>query len=45
MPHFREPPETLTSDDPVEIRDILELIRINWKDYIPGENSKGVYGI
>ena len=46
LPHFKETRlKLITSSEPDEIREILEYIRNNWKGYIQGENSKGVYGI
>lgn len=46
LPHFKETRfKLLTSLDINEIKDILYYIKEEWKDYIPGENNKGVYGI
>lgn len=46
LPHFKETRfKLLTSLDVSEIREILYFIKREWKDYIPGENNKGVYGI
>lgn len=46
LPHFRETRlKLLTSVDVDEIRDLLSFIREEWKDFTPGENTKGVYGI
>ena len=46
LPHFKETRfKLLTSLDVSEIKEILYFIKREWKDYIPDENNKGVYGI
>jgi tRNA-dihydrouridine synthase B len=46
LPDFKDTRlQLLTSTDTDEIRSLLEYIRKKWKDFNPGENNKGVYGL